>query len=69
MLFLFYPVNLQIQLDVFGLHTMCFRDLRVSYTAERIASDSCYMCRLEENSFYSEHIFTIFSTEGKNYFL
>jgi len=70
MLFLFYPVNMQIQPDVFSLHAMCFRDLRVSYTTERIASDSCYMCRLEKkNSSYYESIFTIFSTEDKKYCL
>jgi hypothetical protein len=48
MLFLFYQVNVQIQPDIRSLNAMCFRDLRVSYTTERIAPDSCYMFRLKK---------------------
>jgi len=43
MLFIFYPVNVQTQPDIFSLDAMCFRDLRVSYTTEQIASDCCYI--------------------------
>ena len=48
MLFRFNPVKVQTQPDVFSSHAVCFRDTRVSYTAERISSDSCSICRVEK---------------------
>jgi len=46
MLLVFYPVKVQTEPDICSFYTMCFRDVRLGYTTERIASDSFKMYHL-----------------------
>ena len=39
-LFKYYPVKVQAEPDTCTFHVMCFRDLRISKTTERIVSEN-----------------------------
>jgi hypothetical protein len=47
MLFPFYPVKEQTQPDICTPHAVCFLNLRIGYTAERIAADN-FKCAVKK---------------------
>jgi len=48
MVFLFYLVKVQTEPNVCTFHVMSFRELRVRYTTERIASDNFSLCIIKK---------------------